>query len=186
MPTMTDDQSRYAPPKATVADPPTIEEAYFSVGALKLALMSLTTFGLYELYWFYRNWRFIRWREKSHISPFWRAFFGVLWTFSLGNRFRDDAKAQNISVTLPVVALGILYLILSLTSSLPDPYWLLSLLSFLPLLPFDYAARRLTGNGQLVEPTAGRYSGWNIAWLAIGSLFLVLIFAGTFLAEGAD
>jgi hypothetical protein len=156
-------------------------QAYFTVGALKFCLMSLTTFGLYELYWFYRNWRVIREREQSQISPFWRAFFNPIWTFSMGARFAGDARARNISLALPAVALGILYLLLHALWRLPDPYWLVTLLAFVPLLPFDFAARRLNGNGELSAPTFARFSVWNITWIVVGSLLLALTLLGTFL-----
>jgi len=55
----------------------------------------------------------------------------------------------------------------------------------MPLLPFDRAARRLNGNGELAAPTHGRYSGWNIAWLIFGSLLLVLAVIASFLPESS-
>jgi hypothetical protein len=147
--------------------------------------MSLTTFGIYELYWFYRNWRVVRDHERLTISPFWRAFFAPFWTFSLGKHFEAEAKARGIVLTLPVVALGVSYLVLTALWRLPDPFWLLSTLSFIPMLPFEFAARRLNGNGDLAIPTFGRYSGWNIAWLIVGSILLILSVIGTFLGDGA-
>jgi hypothetical protein len=66
---------------------------------------------------------------------------------------------------------------------LPDKYALGVLLSFMPLLPFDRAARRLNGNGQLAAPARGGYSRWNIAGLIFGSLLLVLAVIGSFLPE---
>jgi hypothetical protein len=162
-----------------------MQQAYFTVGAVKFSLMSLTTFGVYELYWFYRNWRIIRDRDQSQISPFWRAFFAPLWTFSMGSHFTEEAKDKNLSLTLPVVALGVTYLLMSALWRLPDPYWLVSFLTFIPLLPFDFAARRLNGEGQLADPTFGRFSSWNIAWLIVGSILLVLGIVGTFIPESA-
>ncbi len=180
---MQDGQSLSSPQESAASEPDTTRQAYFTVGAVKFSLMSATTFGLYELYWFYRNWHIIRDDEHSQISPFWRAFFAPLWTFSMGKRFTGQAKARNMSLSLPVVTLGVLYLLLSALWRLPDPYALVSLLTFIPLLPFDRAARRLNGNGQLAEPTHGRYSRWNIAWLIFGSLLLVLAVIGAFLPE---
>lgn len=181
---MADDQSPHAPPTPAVADREAPREAYFTVGAVKFSLMSLTTFQFYVLYWFYRNWLVIREREHSSISPFWRAFFTSFWIFSMGTRFVKQAKAQNLSITLPVGELGILYLVWGSLWQLPGPYWwLVSLLSFIAILPFEYAARRLNGSGRLAEPTYGRYSGWTIAWIIIGSLFLLLSTIGMFLSD---
>jgi hypothetical protein len=148
--------------------------AYFTVGAVKFSLMSLTTAGLYELYWFYRNWQIIGPRCRNRISPFWRAFFAPFWTFSMGSRFKQEARDRNIRLTLPVTVLGVSYLLVNMTWRLPGAYWCISLLTFLPILPFEFAARRLNGGGLLAAPTFRRFSGWNIAWLPIGFLLLGL------------
>ena len=42
----------------------------FSVSLLKLTVMSIVTFGIYELYWFYKNWNLINQREKIKNSAF--------------------------------------------------------------------------------------------------------------------
>src|SRR5258708_1698326 len=63
------------------ADPPPIpdqipsqtgEPLFFSVSLLKLLVMSTVTLGLYDLYWFYKNWTFVKERTARDISPFWR------------------------------------------------------------------------------------------------------------------
>jgi hypothetical protein len=182
---MASERSPYAPPEAAVHTPGAARDAYFTVGSLKLVLMSLTTLGLYELYWFYRNWKVIRNQDQSDIMPFWRAFFAPFWTFSMGYEFVEQAKTQGTAITLPVAPLGILYLIWNILWRLPDPYWLVSLLSPFLLLPFEHAARRIDGRGTLARPTYGRFSVWNIAWIVVGSLFLVLVLIGTFLPDDA-
>ena len=168
---------------AEAEGPKEARPAYFTVGAVKFSLMSLTTLGLYELYWLYRNWQTIRDRHGSNISPFWRAFFAPLWTFSMGSRLKDEADDRNIPVTLPVIALGVAYFLLSATWRLPGAYWLLGLLTFVPLLPFELAVRRLDGDGELAAPRFGRFTRWNIAWLIIGSILLVLAIVGSFIPD---
>jgi hypothetical protein len=173
------------PRESAPSDVDATSNGYFTVGAVKFALMSATTFGFYQLYWFYRNWRIIRDHEQSEISPFWRAFFAPVWTFSMGKHFTEQAKRRNLLLTLPVSALGVAYMLMNVIWRLPDPYALGAFLSFMPLLPFDRAARRLNGNGELAAPTHGRYSGWNIAWLIFGSLLFVLAVIASFLPESS-
>jgi len=153
-------------------------QSYFTVGAVKLSLMSITTGGIYELYWFYRNWLIIRDCGHDAISPFWRAFFAPLWTFSMGSRLKQEGFERNVPLTLPAPALGVIYLLLNMAWRLPGAFWFVSLLTFVPILPFEFAARRLNGGGLLSVPTFGRFSGWNIAWLAIGSILLGLVVVG--------
>jgi len=43
---------------------------YFAVSPLKLVVMSICTMGIYELYWFYKNWVLIKERESLDIKPF--------------------------------------------------------------------------------------------------------------------
>jgi hypothetical protein len=168
-----------------VSPSPSEAPEFFTVGTVKLILMAVTTFGIYELYWFYRNWRVLQERQGLQISPFWRAFFAPLWAVSFGRHLANVAKENGVSVALPAVMLGLLYFLLSALWKLPDPYWLLSMLTFLPVLAFEFAARRVNGRGELATPTFGRYSTVNIAWLVVGSVLLLLAVIGTFLPEGA-
>jgi hypothetical protein len=50
---------------------------YFPVSITKLVVMSLFTCGLYQILWFYKNWRLIKNREHSDIMPVWRSIFPV-------------------------------------------------------------------------------------------------------------
>jgi hypothetical protein len=167
--------------RASASHPP-----YFAVGPLKFCLMSVTTLGIYELYWFYQNWKIVREVEQVDISPFWRAFFAPFWTFSLGDRFAAHANVAAAPIVLPMPWLGVAYLLLSLSVNLPDPWWLFSMLSFVPILPFDAAARRLNGKGRLAEPTHGVFSTLNIIWLGIGAILLILVLIGAFLPPEAS
>ena len=127
----------------------------------------------------------IRDRVGSQIWPFWRAFFGALWTFSLGRRFLQDAKERSIAIELPTTKLGVVYIFVGTLYRLPGPYWLISLLAFIAIVPFEIAARRLNGGGELSEPTSGAYSGWVVAWLVVGTIFLILGIVGSFMPESA-
>jgi hypothetical protein len=53
---------------------------YFPVSTLKLVVLATCTFGLYEIYWFYRHW----WR-RSRTPQFWHHAIckGVLRTIVL-------------------------------------------------------------------------------------------------------
>ena len=123
-----------APADALVASPAEPKPQYFAVSKRKFMIMAILTFGIYEIYWFYRNWVFVRDRDHLPIRPFWRAFFAPLWLQPLIvdiNRTRDGGGiTKNHAVVLFVG-----YMVISGLWRLPDPFWLVSLLSFLPLLP---------------------------------------------------
>ena len=97
---MEEEQSQYAPPGASIIQSDEMY-GYFTVGPSKLALISLTTLELYVFYWFYRNWKIVRDQEDVKLSPFWRAIFTHLSTFSLGGRFVDHREARDIPLNFP-------------------------------------------------------------------------------------
>ena len=40
-------------------------------------ILSIFTFGIYDMIWMYRNWKYFKYTEKTDIMPFWRAWFGL-------------------------------------------------------------------------------------------------------------
>src|ERR1051326_4300794 len=49
----------------------------------RLIIMSLVSFGLYEVYWMYRNWKFLQERDGLDINPLGRGIFGQLFVYQL-------------------------------------------------------------------------------------------------------
>jgi hypothetical protein len=76
------------------------------------------------------------------------------------------------AISLPAGSLALAVLALALAANLPDPYWPVTLLSFVVLFPVQSAVNRV--NRQLApdaDPNA-RFSGWNIAGVIIGGLLV--------------
>lgn len=59
------------------------EPVFFNVGAGKFILFDIISWGVFEAYWSYRNWKYIRDNEGPSLSPFWRSAFGLLWMYDL-------------------------------------------------------------------------------------------------------
>lgn len=148
------------------------EPQYFQVDKLKFCLMSICTFGLYEIYWSYRNWRFVKERDESEISVFWRTAFAALWYHAL---LRDISENSNSRVHFSGVAKVVwagAYLIISAQWNQIDPYWLVSFLTFIPILPAIGAIEALNGPAQ-PSPRRNTHSAGNFAiYLFGGALFL--------------
>lgn len=114
----------------------------FSVSTKKMVVMSLLTFGIYEIYWFYRNWRAIHLQEGKKLSPFWRAFFSVFWCYSLFKRILDSAVNKGLKTRNSPGVLTLCYIILVIiTSKAPDPFDLIGIFSFIPVICVNNAAR---------------------------------------------
>ncbi|MEA1015109.1 DUF3857 domain-containing transglutaminase family protein [Sphingosinicella sp. LY1275] len=68
-------------------------EILYPVPRAKFLTLSITTWGLYAVYWFWRNWRWERRHSSPGILPFWRAFFGIIWLYPLFNA--ANARCAN-------------------------------------------------------------------------------------------
>lgn len=156
--------------------------SYFPVSPLKFSLMSLCTCGLYEMFWSYKNWRRIKIRDKSEISPVWRAFFYPFWHYSLLADIAERRSTGVIRNKLYRLALAISLIIICYSWRAPDPYWLLCLLTFVPMLPAVYAIAEINAL-QETPPSQNPHTFLNFAaYLFVSPIlaFSVLLTIGYF------
>lgn len=99
---------------------------YFPVSSLKLVVMSLCTFGIYEIYWFYKNWCIIQERERLDIIPFGRAFFAYFFCYSLFKKTQVTAETRQTQTSIDPGPLAAGWIVLTFLWKLPDPYWLIT------------------------------------------------------------
>jgi hypothetical protein len=85
----------------------------------RLILLSIASFSLYEFYWIYKNWRYLKERYGLDIQPFWRGFFGIFFCHSLLRRIHEDQEARSIEVpTFSSSGLATGWVILAILGSL--------------------------------------------------------------------
>ncbi len=166
----------YAPPAAVVEDiPETVEEPpYFAVSVFKFFVLSVCTFGLYEVYWFYQNWRRIKERDRSTIMPAMRSIFSVFFCYQCFDRIRSDTSAVT-GTTFPAGPLAGVWILSQFTSRLPDPYWMISLASLVLFLPVQQQVNRYN---EQVAPTHDRNGSFSVAnwlWTILGGAMLLLV-----------
>lgn len=58
-------------------------------------IYTIITFGIYELVWIYRVWKYIKIKENSNISPFFRTLFTIFYIFSLYKKIKIYSKEQG-------------------------------------------------------------------------------------------
>lgn len=157
----------------------------FPVATHKFIILSICSFSIYELYWCYQNWKRLKSASGESLRPFWRAFFAPLWGFSLFRRVRDLATSQGVDTGWSPGVLGTFYLVLSVMWRLPDPWWLISFASLVPMIPVQQAAQRVNElhAGSAAEGRNDNYTTANVATIVIGGLLLVLGVVGTFMSE---
>jgi hypothetical protein len=151
---------------------------FFPVATHKFIVLSLCSFSIYELYWFYQQWKRIRESSKEAVSPFWRAFFGGLWAIPLLRRIRERADASGISVGWSAGALGTVFMVLSILWRLPDPWWLISFGSIIALVPAVQTCQEINAAAHNPEGLNSDYTTANVATIVIGGLLVVLTIVG--------
>jgi hypothetical protein len=180
------DRNVYAPPAAQVADVPETgsplgyegeRPPFFPVSVLKLVLLSGCTFGLYELYWFYKNWQYIKEREGLDIRPFWRVFFGYFFCYQFFSKVRDYDRPELELSFLPAGPLTAGWILVTMLWRLPEPYWLLSNFAVVFLIPVQ---TRVNHVNNTVAPGHDRnsrltWANWLVLVLGGGLLILDVI-----------
>jgi hypothetical protein len=174
-----DDPAAYSSPGAAATIP---DDVLYPVAIFKLVAMSVCTFGLYEMFWFYRNWRRIRQRTGRSLSPFWRMAFAQFWSFSLFEEVMQEADAAGVRYRWNSVLLGIAFFVLLVCSRLPQPWFLLSIFSFVPLVPVQVTINRIARRrGIRVDADFGV---WHVALVLLVSGLVVLAAIGALLPPG--
>ena len=166
----------YEAPGSTVADADaqTDQPAFFPVTRFKLIVMSLASAGFYEIYWFYKNWRCVETREKINVPV--RTVFYPFVAYSLFTKVQKVAmEVQAVSVPGPGV-LAFLVFVLALCGGLPDPYWMVGLGSFLPLLPVQTTIIEINRRMAPKADRNGNFTWANFVWMAVGGLVYLGVF----------
>ncbi|MBA2650727.1 MAG: hypothetical protein H0U73_00445 [Tatlockia sp.] len=148
----------------------------FTPSTSKLVIMSICTLGLYDIYWFYKNWRVLK-KAGKKCNPFLRALFAPLFAYFCFKEIRNLQFKNGIRQKFPIFFLAITYFILHVMVKLPDPYWLLTFLGFLPIASANQIALQINQAQFPGFVSNHKISKWN--WVAIiigGTIFLLCIF----------
>jgi hypothetical protein len=160
---------------------PAEQPIFFPVSPLKLVVMSTVTFGIYEVYWFYKNWKLIKQRTDSDVMPFWRAFFGILFCYSCFKEIKEVATSRGVSFPASPGWLAVLWAGLAISWRLPDPYWFVCWLTPLVLFPIQKTVNDLNTVVAPDHNPNARFSAWNIVMTVVGGIFFILAIIGAFL-----
>jgi hypothetical protein len=174
----------YFPPAAEldeVPGPPDI--ALHPMSETKLLVMSLVTFGVYQVYWFYRNWKLRNeLRGRDVMAPL-RAIFSGIFAYSLFEDVGEEARRVGVSPGWSPVLLGIVYFLMGIATRLPDPLWLLSFLSLIPLYLVQRTINDANARSPRPAPLNDRYSTLNRVGIGLGIICLLLVLLGLFFPE---
>jgi len=121
------------PPKAPVEKKYT-DQPFFYVSVKKMIFLTVITLGLYELYWFYKQWSFVKGHIKSNIKPFWRSLFAVFFCQDLFKKVKEFSNSKKVPVGYNPELLALMYIVLTFCWKLPEAFSLISIFSLAALL----------------------------------------------------
>ncbi|MEE9425030.1 MAG: hypothetical protein V3V18_08610 [Methylococcales bacterium] len=153
-----------------------MNKGYFLVSPARFIVFSAFTFGIYNIYWAYKNWSYIREREQSSISPFWRAIFHLLWFYPLLSNIAQHSSTPYLKNIGIKVFLTASYVIIDMLSESSVPFMMLWLLIPLPLLP---AVLALAKDGDCYT-SRGHNIVWTIPVVLIGIPVFAFIILSSF------
>lgn len=189
----------YAPPRARIADPQTEAEIrpmpFYVVSTTKVLVLSIATFGMYTLYWFWRHWKLHKIDRKLDIWPVPRAVFSIFFAHSLNSEIdhritRNGARhrwSPGFWATLYVVAV----IGSRIANRLPETAIsvqaavLASMVAVFAITASLFHAQR-AANIACDDPQAlsnNRFTAANWVWIVLGSLFWLLMGLGLMLPE---
>ena len=158
------------------------------ISVLKLIFLSLLTMGIYHLYWFYKNWKFIKQNYKEDISPGWRTvglIIPILNIFLIYNQFKsiiEIVKRKKIEINWSAGLLTFLYVFIEMIFLFgPEKYFILFAflipIGTLPLIPVQNCLNRFF---DLIEKKSAKtkFATGEIILTIIGIILWISIILG--------
>lgn len=156
---------------------------FFPTSTKKLAIMSLCTFGIYEVFWFYKNWKFLKEKYNYKISPLARAIFSIFFCHSFFKIVKEYSRQHQVKADYKPGQLTLAYILLVITYKAPDPFWLVCNLSFIPLLSVQKVINNITNRLSPGSNINSNFSGWNILGIILGIIWWSLVIIGMIFPE---
>lgn len=88
-----------------------LEPELFAIKIPRLVILSILTLGLYDTYWFYRNWSALRASDESIKHPVWRAIFSIFYCYPLFETVLNKAKGLGYRARFSPGVLASIYII---------------------------------------------------------------------------
>lgn len=186
----------YATPEATLASPEDealVNAPFYVVSVRKAVILTLVTFSLYLVYWFYRNWSRYRAVSGEKVIPVLRGIFSVFFTHTLLRNVDTVIRDKGISYPWNYSTVASVYVVIAVGGNLMSrmqPTWLdaavIDLLSLLtvPLLAWVLAVMQRPVNVACGDETGASNASLTAAnwfWIVLGTLFWVTSLFGYYL-----
>ena len=155
-----------------------VDRQFYVIPVGKFIFLSIITFGMYELFWFAKNWIMIKNQEKSNIWPIARTIFAIFFFSELATKVLKSAKDKGYSKNYSPIFLAIIYFVSSLLSQAPGNFWLLGFISTLTFVPVLKAVLYNNEKSQNKMNDFEKYKTGEIIAIVLGGIFWVFVLIG--------
>lgn len=153
-------------------------DGFYAISNTKLVMLSVLTFGLYEIYWFYKQWQFVKKAKDLKVTPWARGLFSPLFAYPLFKHVFELARDAGEKSSPSAGWLAIAYFILVSMGRFTGWVWIISFGSVLPLFPVQNRINLLWSKKHLNDTISTIFSWKEITIMIIGAVFLLLILFG--------
>jgi hypothetical protein len=180
----------YVPPQADLTVAKEDDSSFYIVATRKFWFLLVLTFGIYRVYWFYRNWKHYKEQVDRDIWPVPRAIFSVFFAHSL-NRFVDQRpKRRQLVFDWSPEWCATIYVLFTVVANIADRLAakdigspLTDLVGFIALPIWGWAMwqtqRAINTMGDDVDGESNStFTAANYVWMALGTALWVLVIAG--------
>lgn len=174
----------------TVEEPKSNNAKFLYISESRFVLMSIFTLGIFETYWIYKNWQYIKEKDNLDIMPFWRAMFGIFFLHSLLSSIEEDHELNLIEkATFSGANLATVWVIMMVIGNILGKFddisinifgILIALPSFLCLLPVQKYINQVN-NTFNPDSTYAEWSFGQVLCLLVGIPLFALVLVGIFL-----
>ncbi len=128
------------------------EPIFFSISLKKLIILNSLFFGMYAMFWMFKNWKYLKEKQNVKCLPAARALFAPLYFFSLGPRMIKIIKENGGKAPpLPFIVLGLIYVFGNFIGRFHHPACIfLCLLNVVPLVLLQRGVNEINGGPEAV------------------------------------
>ncbi len=163
-------------------------QMFYPVKLSKFILLSVVSFGIYQYFWAYKNWRWLRDVGNEHNTPFLRAFFMNFTNFVLLPQLESEGK-QGYAWYNPYMGglLAFAFFAFNIIGRIGDrieeaPIWVsvFGLISFVILIPAAMQILKLNEGNEEVIAKNSTYHWTTVGFIILFSPIFLLVLYGLF------
>lgn len=149
-------------------------ELFYPVASTKLLLVWVLSFGIYGVYWFYKNFTFLKQQNNDTSMPLARGIFHIFWYYPLWSALAKDSEQRFQKKHLPNTAIAILCAVLFFIAGLINDSYLVFTLLVSGLLVLPMASYIEFANGKNSAAYI-KNSKWAVHHLLLAMICLPLL-----------